>query len=610
MMNRYLSTTNFCGARAVVCVALLAGGMAGCGGGTSVSSGSSGGGGGGTVPTPQGPPSFNVASLTVPSPTGTSNNGFFIVTNNTTGAINLDSMSFSGPNGPDFAVVNTQSNALANPCPSSLAAGANCRVIVSFKPTTAIGATETAALALTTGSGTTTQTSLPVNGLVTAGSDITQIAGCSLSNTSGCQAALGTAFASAVTFYKNCVTGTGTGGNYTVVMPAGTFDFSEQVSNSSIGDLDLSGIFACNGAFVLSGAGSALTTIYNNNVGKTIAGNQVNNLTIQGIAFRRTDQTGLNGLSMSQGKYISDKLVNGLDVLTVNILPGYPSPADVWNAYGTSSAYIKAYNNSNISDPVIDTEEYNGQMSFGGVEPTCTTTNGTTQCLVTLDKGFVITSSIYAEPNNITCFKMESSQAYLLNDTGLSGTQQGNNVGFMDVYWYDSARGAFRNINHSFVTYSAIKRRAPTAAMNGQAGCFAAWAGGPQFGQPSDPLITGITLDHFVSEGTADETTELFNEDPNEPAGGSVVSNVTMHTSFGGDVVLDNACGITFDWTGGTYGTPLNQTLTNCDTWQGGGVSGPILSLPQVNGVPTYGACVQYYQGTVSCGNTLVNAHK
>ena len=601
------SSSRFLSARVVLALALGVS-MAGCSKGTLTS--------GTTAPvtppvTPQATPGFDHTGYVVQAPVGSANNGFVMVTNTSTSAISLvNPVAFTGTNAADFTQVNTQSNALAQPCPASLAAGASCRIIYTFKPSSTVANTsETATLQLTSGAALNTLNPLPVSGLVTAGVDVTKLAGCTLTSQTGCLAAMQSAINTAVTFYKGCAGGTGTGGNYTIVVPAGSFDLSAQPQAGNLGQVDFSGVWACNGNFAFSGAGAALTSIYTNNSAKTMGANTVNNLTIEGISFLRNDQTGLNGFSMSAGTYVSDTTVAGRDVVTLNILPGYPSPADVFNAYGTQSAYFKAYDNTNITDPLIDPSIPNPQLPFDSVVPACTTINGVVQCQLTLGKGSVITPSLYTKPNEIACLKMESSQFALLNDLG--SQLQGNNVGFTDVYWYDSGRLAFRGLNHPFVTWSALKRRAPIPAMNGQYGCFAVWAGGPQFGQPSDPLMTGILFDHFVSEGAADETTEIFNEDPNEPAGGSVVSNLTMHNGFGDFVALDNACGITFDYTSGTHGTPLSQTLTKCPAYLED-TTPPTYKLPTVNGQPTYGGCVVFYKGTVDCSinGVLPNANK
>jgi len=266
-------------------------------------------------------------------------------------------------------------------------------------------------------------------------------------------------------------------------------------------------------------------------------------------------------------------------------------------AYSNTSNWIKAYDDSNISDPVMDPQQDNAQHSFDPTTVSCAPVGGVTQCTFTLGNREMITPQVYSNPNNIVCFKMETQGTYFLSDAG--GLTTGNNVGFNDVYWYDSGRGALRNIHHIFVTYSALKRRPSIPAMNGQAPCFASWAGGPQIGQPNDPLLTGIVLDHFMSEGAADQTTEIFFEDPNEPAGGSVVSNYTVHGGFGGPFTFDNACGMTMDWSSGPHGVPLNQTMQNC-SWTTDSTT-PALKNPVLNGMPAYNGCVAYYGTTVGC---------
>jgi len=75
-----------------------------------------------------------------------------------------------------------------------------------------------------------------------------------------------------------------------------------------------------------------------------------------------------------------------------------------------------------------------------------------------------------------------------------------------------------------------------------------------------------------------------------------------VHSGFGGGpITFNNACGMTFDWTSGTHGVPLSQTMSNCDWFDGNPAQ---LKNPLVNGNPAYNGCVSYYPNTVGCPTT------
>jgi hypothetical protein len=468
------------------------------------------------------PLQFSASALTLASTAigATPSTATLTVMNPTSSTVTLNSVALGGANAGDFSDSST--------CAAAVAAGSACTVQVSFAPTAAGARGAQLSVA---DAALTDQVALTGNGL--PGQNLQFYSSLCVSPKIVCLASIAAAVKDAATYFASF------DATYTMTLPAGTFDFSDETTINGVtpnGVFDVSGIRPTNGLLIITGAGSAMTTLISHNQLTTINGTNVAHIHFNGMSLMR------GTLQVTQGIVTS----SAAGQVTLTIMQGFPTPVQLYGAF--AGMYLRVYDNTNPLNPHMNVDPTNTQIAWGDNQaPVCTGMS----CTLYFDNAKTVLPAIYTEANQIVCVKEEGGgQAYYFNDIS-SKLGTGTDIGFNDIIWFDSARGVFRDIINPFVTNSAIHRRPPT---NGQQECMADAAGGPQFGQPGDGAypLTGVLVNNFESDATGDDTIAIFNDATTTDS----VMNTTISNAFARTINLYNSCHIVLGNNVGNYCSP------------------------------------------------------
>jgi hypothetical protein len=295
----------------------------------------------------------------------------------------------------------------------------------------------------------------------------------------------------------------------TISVPEGRFDFSDTGTQTNA--IDLSSISPSGkGRLVIAGKGPDRTVlIFNNNVVQ-FYGRSTNHVTIDGFHFTT------NQLTVSQGRVISASTSS----VRMEILPGFPLPSDIFNANSNSGRYLRRYTDDPAGPQLIEVN--NTQIVWS-------TTSPVSGRMYDLSVSDPTGQTKYYSVGALVCIKSKSDgQTYWFSGS--------SDLIFKNIRWTRISRGVFRLGSKNISIIDSSIERDPE--INGYMPCLSSAAGGPQFGQPSDPATSGNIVIGFTAMATGDDSIAFFN------SSGSV-ENVTISDSFARGILLNNSPDVT-----------------------------------------------------------------
>jgi hypothetical protein len=264
------------------------------------------------------------------------------------------------------------------------------------------------------------------------------------------------------------------------------------------------------GQLVLRGAGKDLTTLVFDTGRDEIMGRNAHRVSFTGLHFT------LGHMTVSQGHVV--QLLP--DAVLLRIEDGFPTPAQLDDGTEPKKSWLRRCTDS-ASAPEISQDD-NGQVHWWRSAPVSPgiwrLDLKRTRGAGTLNVGDLV--AIKEKRKGDETFHFLAS----------------SDLTFDDIAWSRATRGVFRAGTYNVqVLHASILREPP---VNGQAPCISSAAGGPQFGQPDDPPMTGIVVRDYTARGTGDDALAFFN------ASGTV-DDVRISDSFARGILLYRSPGIT-----------------------------------------------------------------
>ncbi len=272
------------------------------------------------------------------------------------------------------------------------------------------------------------------------------------------------------------------GSSYTIRLPAGTFDLAGLDNVSGGATIDLSRIDACPGMLTIAGQGMNNTTIITDDRLIGIAGRQTSCVTIADLTMSRRKPDATQGVVVAATP----------ESVTVDIPVGFPDPVSlmpeerVVNRDGreTIRRYLKKYAPSPEGPRAIPDQIQAMWQSATRVP------GGPNRWRIDL----VIRGRMPEyRPGDLLGIKSKNGfDAYRFIG--------GENITFRGVRWMMETRGVFRRVDNVTIENCSIVRPPP---INGVRFAMASSTGGPQIGQPTDPMTQGhlVTGNDFAATG-------------------------------------------------------------------------------------------------------------
>ena len=346
---------------------------------------------------------------------------------------------------------------------------------------------------------------------------------------------------------------------YTINIPAGTFDLSDQGPQTEGGTVvDNQGNPILNsqgnppsavivvdgiapsgsGSLNILGAGSGSTALIISDFISEIEGTGVSHIHFGGMRWQTKDA------STTQGTVTA----SGAGYITIQIPTGFPTPLALYDdvtGLSTQGRYLRVYDNSTPSQPVLNTSTANiNQIPWGYDSNTSTylppVQVGANTWKLYFNNPNQVAPSVYTAANQIVCVKSKlAAQAY---DFYNQNTFPGVDVGFNDFIWQDVSRGTWRNFTNVYVTNSKVVRRPPPSSNPTQGYCLSTAAGGPQYGEQQDTTypVGYFYVNNYSADSTGDDSLAIFNDTTNT----SIVTNTDIGNSFARDINLYQSCNV------------------------------------------------------------------
>lgn len=272
------------------------------------------------------------------------------------------------------------------------------------------------------------------------------------------------------------------GSRQTIVLPAGSFDLSS--GGTGVASIDLSRIDACPGMLTITGQGMDRTTITTDEQLVGIMGRGASCITIADLTMTRAK------IEATQGTVVSATR----DSVTIDIPRGFPDPTSLLpatpelgrNGQEVIRRWLKAYRPSPDGPQIIVDQQ---QANWRSAERVPGGPNRWRFDLVV--RGMMPTY----RPGDLIGVKSKSGlDAYRFIN--------GEKITFRGVRWMMETRGVFRMVNNVTIQDCVIQRPPP---INGVRFALASSSGGPQIGQPSDPMTEGHVVTGNRFEATGDD---------------------------------------------------------------------------------------------------------
>lgn len=273
------------------------------------------------------------------------------------------------------------------------------------------------------------------------------------------------------------------GVNYVIRLPAGTFTIDGTGATGG-GTIDLSRIDACPGRLTITGAGDDRTTLVTDDRLVGIIGRDTHCVTIADLMMTQ------RRIEMSQGTVVSASR----DAVVLDIPRGFPSPADLMprereigrGGQEVVRRWMKKYVNT-PTGPQIVTDQV--QALWEDATPVAGSPN---RWRIRLRVRPVMPDY---RPGDLIGLKSKSGEdAYRFI--------KGNDITLRGVRWSIETRGVFRMVDNVTIEDCSIVRPPP---VNGVRWAMASSTGGPQIGQPTDPMTQGHKVVNNDFEATGDD---------------------------------------------------------------------------------------------------------
>lgn len=297
-----------------------------------------------------------------------------------------------------------------------------------------------------------------------------------------------------------------------IIIPEGTFgiggnnDHSIDVSNIEPGE---------KGRLIFQGAGKDRTTfIATDRTEHSIYGRNIHRITFKGIHFTRDYNCVLQGtvIRVSPGEVVLD------------LHEGFPGPDSLWQygIVGSWGMFFKRYTDD-IDDPQIITEE-NDQIAWNKDGTYKVEGRRWKFALRNLDQ-----TAPYKEGDIIGIKLKHGGQTYWFAN--------GDDIAFEDCKWTQKTRGVLRAGISNIRFVNCTTERGPS--VGGRIPCLASPDGGPQCGQPNDPVINNVLIENCDFFASGDDNVAFFN------VNGGVIRNCNITDSFARGILLyqcENIC--------------------------------------------------------------------
>jgi hypothetical protein len=291
-------------------------------------------------------------------------------------------------------------------------------------------------------------------------------------------------------------------------VPAGVFTLSAELGSQP--SIDVSDVTpGPGGQLVLRGAGKHQTTLVFATGHDEILGRNAHRVSFIGLHFT------IDHLTASQGHVVQVLP----EAVLVRLEDGFPTPQQLGDAEMPKGSWLRRCADS-ATTPGISQDD-NIQVHWSRAE-----------AVAPLVWRFDLNrqpNSVVLAVGDLVAIKEKSAGGGTFHFT------QSSDLTFDDVEWSRATRGVFRAGTYNVkILNSSIERGPP---VDGHVPCIGSSGGGPQFGQPRDPPMTGIVVSNFTAVGTGDDALAFFN------ASGTV-NGVTISDSFARGIMLFRSDGV------------------------------------------------------------------
>jgi hypothetical protein len=293
-------------------------------------------------------------------------------------------------------------------------------------------------------------------------------------------------------------------------VPAGVFSLAAGADADSSPSIDVSDVTpGPGGQLVLRGAGKGQTTLVFTMGHDEIVGHNAHRVSFIGLHFT------VDHMTASQG-HVAQVLP---DAVILRLEDGFPTPADIGDAQAPKGAWLRRFTDS-ATDPHLEPDN-NEQVHWWRAVPVAPRV-----WRFDLNQG---TENAALSVGDLVAIKEKPVGG------GTFRFSESSDLTFDDVEWTRATRGVFRHGTYNVkILNSSIERGPP---VEGHVPALASSGGGPQFGQPRDPPMTGIVVSNFTANGTGDDALAFFN------ASGTV-DRVTIADSFARGILLFRSEGV------------------------------------------------------------------
>ncbi|UVO48989.1 right-handed parallel beta-helix repeat-containing protein [Sphingomonas sp. SUN019] len=306
------------------------------------------------------------------------------------------------------------------------------------------------------------------------------------------------------------------GVNYVIRLPAGTFELNGAAATGG-GTIDVSRIDACPGRLTITGAGADRTKLITDDRLVGIIGRATRCVTIADLTMTQ------RRIEMSQGKVFATTP----DAVVLDIPRGFPTPADLMprdreigrNGREVMRRWMKKYVDTPTGPQIVVDQV---QAMWSGATRIAGAPNRWRIQLV------VRPVMPAYRPGDLIGLKSKSGEdSYRFINA--------DRITLRGVRWSVETRGVFRMTDNVRIENCSIVRPAP---INGVRWAMASSSGGPQIGQPSDPMTQGHIVVNNDFQATGDDA--LMFAHANGVARGNRISD-----TFGSAIRIYESPGLT-----------------------------------------------------------------
>lgn len=297
---------------------------------------------------------------------------------------------------------------------------------------------------------------------------------------------------------------------YLIRIPEGVHDLTAPTTSTLRSAISFVDINPNNRSqLIIAGAGRESTTLILPKDLRGIFGVRSSRITMKQLHMT------VPGYTVTQGTVVN----KGPGFVVLDIPSGFPTPLELWREQTPYRRYLREYLPTESGPRII--EEGNKQISWSTTEPALT---GDRHWKINTVPAHIIPE--YNEGALIGVKSKHMENAYFFMDV--------HDITFNNIRWSNRTRGVFRGKSSNITVRNCVIER--MSAINGQVPALASPEGGPQFGQPGEP-ITGVIVDNCTLRGLGDDAIGMFD------ASNSLIRRVRVYDSFARGIMLSNSEG-------------------------------------------------------------------